>query len=751
MPETDPNLKAIVLGELQNSPEWESRTANAIKERAMAYRNEQGWEGPGQYRGGSWLHKRWIASRRWENDFSDRAGKTGLYSLSNMSLNMPASFIAAHHASIIKDLLSGDTWFDVAPEGAEDADPAIKLWGRYLQRVAKDKDMQSALKAATLGVMIRGEQFFKATDKVVVMWERRDVRVVIAPDAQGVNQPIKDTRGGFVTELDQWVAMPGDPSKQVLLRDAGVVMDAPYPTPPALSITLQSVMVQTNPSQGCDFASPYWGDMIFPLTDPDIRQSDLTGQVFDKCIDDLVDMFDPALRVPATFDAYCEACMNSAGTQILSDQSTALRNRGEEDRKIVPGEGAFSPRRYAEIWARVETTEIGTPAKDRRREDTFWLFDITDDDWRPLTYDYKRNVAPWLTDRRNPFGVIRINPVANRCYGMGYYEAMRDVSEVIDKNENRVEVAIGTSGNIVHRDRTATDEGMAGMPLEYRSTRVYSTVAGRDASESVHVTNVPCDIKEIEEARDHALARIQNEYGITSPEDAESSGLPAANTLGGMQILEKQASTRVRTREGEILGGEKEGLVAAIRDFSRIEAHKFDRMQAEKIFAPLKSAQDAAAQEQAQAIATGQPPQPIDPAMVPADNAAVLGQWIAKAGEHIDNFVTMQIADKTSSTVISQAQQAIQVGTQWETFGVQFGPDAQERWQDVFALILSKLDVPNPKSALKLTTPPPQQPIAPNGQPQQPSAAAGPGPTTGGVVTPPPQPLSPPQPGQGLQ
>jgi len=747
-------LQALTLGGLINSRAWEDKTVNDVLTRFDATRKEQGWDGPCRYIPNSYLHRRWVASRNYENDYTDRIGTLALFGVSNMSLGMPTSFANKHHFTICQDLLDGDNFFGTQPEGPEDQNPAVKLWERYLQRVAKDKGIQSKLKEAVLNCLKHGEAFAKITDKVVSLAATMEVRIAIQPNDTGGWDPILDSRGNKVTELDRWEPKPGDASKQILLRDPKVVLNVAAPGLPVFTPVTHPVEVITNPSRGCEIAFPYWADVVYSPLDDCIQQSDFVAHVYDLAPDDLALMLPPSQRTPA-FDEYYEHCLAGSGSGQLSDAATAILRRGEEDKRQDPGNTPFAKRRYAEVWARVETTEADVKAVLRRREDITILIDL--EDRRVIAYDRKLNAAPWLKDRRNPLRVMRINPVEKRAHGRGYFDELRDSASFIDKAWNREEVAISTSGNIITRDRTATEEGLAGRPLEFRSLRVYSMVPGRDHAEHLQVTNIPCEIKEITEAKNEELSRLQNDFGITTPADAEAAGLPAANTLGGVQILEKQANVRVKKREDELMGDENEGLTAIVKDFSEVEALGYDPLEADRLFKPLADAQAKAAQDQLQATAQAQaagapPPPPLDPAMVPADNAALLQQFITEAGDNISNCVVLQIAPKTSSAVIQETTQATQVLTAYHTFGQQFGPAAQAAAKPLFAMALAKLDVPNP-DAMLVTAPPPQPPpAAPNGQqPQQPTVTPGPGSAATPASTPPPKPLAPPAGGPGSQ
>ncbi len=745
--------RALIQGQLRMSPALESKTCETLLARWDAIRKEQGWRGPGEYERGSYLWQRYIAQRQYEYDFSHRKAMEGVFALENLTLNMPKDFIDQHANRAEQDLLGGDQWFGVKPEGPEDQDPALKLFERYLQRRAEEIGLRDMLKIGGIkGSLIRGDTIYKATDKVTIIRDTRELRVVVSPDDTGALQPVRDFNGELVTELDEWGPKVGDPSKIILLRDPRV--SKPSSSPPLLSATTMKVLAQSNPSRGCLLQLPYFADVGFPLTDPDIRQSDLVGHLFDMAPDDLMGMLPPSQRTDA-FKAYFEALLQgTAGVTLLSDERTAILARGEEDRVLTPEDNIFAPRRYVELWGRVEVTEEGTAPHLRRREDIMMLVDY--DLKYPIMYGYKWEALPWAKNRRNPFGVIRINPREKRATGMGYYEEMEDPSTFADKQHNRISIAIGLSGNQLFEDRSATTNRQAGKPLRFRSPDLNNLNPGRTSQEALSVVTIPCEIKEITAARDLMLNRMQAMKGIVTPATAGDSGFAAADTLGGMQILEKTSDVGVKQIEAHLMGGDTEGITAALRDFAEIEAFAFDPLAATKQFSALGEAQKQAAAEQAAAEAlalqTGaQPPPPLDPSLVPQDNVDVLQKWLAKNPDNLRNRLVVVLSPKNGSQIVSEAQQSIQVGTQWLTLGAQFGPEAQMRLQPLFKQILTKLEVQNIDQMLRPSTPlqPPPATTDANGQPQQP---AQPQPGSGGPppITPAAQPLKPASPGEGF-
>lgn len=718
MPDDSQRTKCLTQGSLVLTPELEAKITFDLLQRLDYEHRRMGWEGPGTYRPQSWLWQRWIASRMYEGDFNHRATSQGVYSVSNRSLNVPKDFIDTHFFRASQDLIGGETFFNVMPEGPEDQSPAVKLFERYLQRRAKMTSMQARMEQALKGPFIRGEMVYKATDRVVTVKEKREVRVVMNPG----NELARDSKGGIITELDKWDINPLDPGKKILLRDPQVSIAAN--AEPFLSPGTQEVLVEVNPSSGCQFDLPYWGDLVIPITGPNVRNADLVGHIYELALDDLADMLPENLRTPA-FDEYYKQKIDGPVNSTRTDEVTAILKRGEDKETEAPEITTFRPIRIAEIWARVEVTPPDTPATQRRRADICMLVDM-DLQW-PISYDYRYVAMPWAKDRRNPFDVIRINPVANRWYGMGYYEELKDAADYADKNYNRIEVDMMTSGNINFRDKNATEEGKAGRPVQFRSLAVNTLVTGKTKDEAFGTVIVPSQAAEIQGVLDRELQRMQASKGIITPAEAGQTGFAAADTLGGMQILEKTSDVQLKQRERELI----EGLTKALGDFAEIEAAYFDLNLAQKLFAPLSEQQQAEALEQAEAV----PPVGALPEVpeIPPDNVVLLTEWLSENQDNLRNRITVSVAPKNSSAIIEESNQVIAIIEKWHNLGMVYGPQAQEAAYDAFKTQLQQLGVQNPEKALKIVTPPQQ--VDANGQPVTAGPAKPPGATPTGVAS----------------
>jgi hypothetical protein len=677
--------KTCSIGSLRLDVERESALVQHAKMLLTHYRKQMGWEAAGRYRAGSWLWKRHIAERQYENDFNHRDVKGTIFGTTNMSWNIPKSFIDTHYTRVADDLLGSDSFFGTMPEGPEDQHPALKSLERYLQRRGQMVGLQELFKEAAKGAFKRGETIYKAIDKRKVTRQRRDVRVVMTPNDSGGQDVARDSRGDIITELDAWVPVPDNSAKKMLLRDPRVTMQAD--AEPLLSDKTQQVEVAVDTPTGCDIELPYFADIVVPITAPDL--SEFACHIFEMAPDDVIDMLAPAARTNSAEQWLDRKTKGGVLPGERSDQATAILARGELD-GLPPEKDSlsFAPVLMGEFWMRCDADGDG------KREHIGMLLDLNED-W-PIAYDFAGQLMPWTTNKVNPFGVIRINPVLKRWHGIGYYEELADHHTFVDKNYNRIEVEIAKSGNLMFENREATEEGKAGLPLRFRTLQTYKlSGVDRTAEDAVSVVTVSPQTAEITEIMDSTMQRLQTEKGMVTPANAELAGLDAANTAHGMDILKQVSDTQLREREAELMKGYNE----ALGDFADIEAANFDQAFAERVLRPMNDErQKLAAQGNSEVV----------------DALTELMQWLAENKDNLRNRVKIVLSKKSSTQVVEESKQTMEVIDRWFAYP----PQIQAVMKDVFTALLTALGVQNAE-ALLITTP--INPLTSNDPEQQPA------------------------------
>ena len=673
-------FKALALGTLRmKDAMMESRATQHCLESIAAYRSKMGWEGNGCYRYGSWLWKRWAASRMFEGDFSFRIIPGTLFGVSNLSMNMPKDFIDAHNNQSSDDMLGGDEFMDAHPEGPEDTDPAIGRFGRYIQRRGKLVGLREKLKEAKKGAFIRGECFVKTTRKRAVETAKRDVRLVMQP----TGEPAYDSRGCYITEDDVWVPMQGNPAKQCLQRDPRVSWPADVPL--IYSEDRRQVMAATESSGGADVGVVYFGDIVFDPT-KDTLQDNFVAHIYEMTPDKVLDMLPPAFRTPEAEEWYKRKTKNGAAPALRSDMAADVLARGEDKPDAnIDTSMTFAPVLLAECYLTADLDGDGRP------ERVCYLLDLNDQ--TPIIYEYTHEVMPWAPRKSNPFTVIRINPITMRVYGIGYYDELADMNEYCDKNTNRIEVEIAKSGNLLFENKSATQEGVAGLPLKFRTLQTYKLNGDNGGQPPVTVVTVVPQTTEIENTLDRTLQRLQTAKGTVTPANAESAGLDAANTLGGLEILQRTSDTQLKAREEELMVGTNEVLEA----FTQIEAGSMDWDLAAKLFRPVLKAAEARAAD---------PNQDTVEAVDPVED---LKRWILENADNIPQRVRTVLSRETPAQIIEQSTKVDETMAAWFVMP----PEVQKVMKETYARRLRALGEDNP-DAMLITL---KQPVMPEQQP----------------------------------
>ena len=639
----------------------------------------------------------------YETDFTHRAIPGTLYGTSNLSMNMPKDFIDTHNNRIQDDMFGGDEFFGLQPEGPEDTHPAMKLFERYLQRRArKPMNLREEMKQAVLGALKRGETVVTPTFKRTVQTQKRNVRILLQPDGSAA----LDSRGSFISELDQWQPVIDNPAKEYLVRDPRVIRPAGVVFP--LSERTVGIMQPIESIGGADIAIPYWGDIVTDIHAKDIRKA-YFARVYELYPDEVLDMLAPTARTAQVAEWLKQTRGHTPAKANRSDQVTEVVSRGELEPSAVLPDGndlQQAPRLIAEMYFQADLDGDG------RRENVCMVLDISQDSnpW-PVVYDYAHEVMPWAPESANPARVIRINPVENRWYGIGYYDELRDMHDYCDKLQNRNEIEIAKSGNLLFENREATEEGKAGMPLKFRTLQTFKKRGdSADGKAPVEVVTVTPQTAEIDAALDRTLQRLQAAKGAITPADAQTANLQAANTARGMEILQQTGDRQLKAREAEMLIG----INDVLGDMAEIEAHSLDLEFARKVFQAKDESEEVEA-EQPEA----QPTEEQAEGEPKPENALVLAQWLELNKGNIAGRVQVSLARKSPTQIIEQSKLVDETMAAW----FQMPPPVQEVMRDTYATRLRALDVQNPDAMLvtiPINSPNPNDPN--NGQ--QPGTAA---------------------------
>lgn len=696
-------------------------------------RQRMGWTSLGVYERGSWMWNRAVAMRRYQNDFGDRLSdpRMKLWRISNKSLNLISVTIDQHSAKLCKDFTSAG-FIGLKPRGPEDQSFILKPTEQYLAERANRVRLGRILREDGIkGCLRRGEAVFKALPNSRIRTIKQKTRILLNPKADGSGtEEARDSRGNLITEQDQWIPHSDDPSLEVLVRDPGT--QRPRGFVPTYSPKEVEVDVTVAEPFGSDISFPFWADFVADLDKPDLNACTIKAHLFECKPDDLWDMLPQSLLTPAAEQYWqmAKAPVGSDPMRLRAEQSYYRAKAGEQPETNEPAISTTAieeTRLYAEIWIRYDLDQ------DRHREDLCLLVDVAAN-W-PIRYDYAHEVLR-CQHRRHPFGVLVENQEDKRWYGMGHYQKYHDLAEEIDADINRLSIEKGKSGNLIFEKRDATEEGRAGLPLEFRSPRTYKLTNQNTGQTAVQVISVAPVTEAIESNLSNNLTAYMSRTGGVTPGDTQGAEL-AANTATGLQILQEVKNETVEAIREQIFDGITltDGIIGILRLFTELELTNLNPGEVKAQFGnariatgeqrpvmePVLDAQgvpmlDEQGQPMMQPVLQpvigpdGQPAvdaqgQPIaEPVMedVTVSIADTLSQWASTLKpEQIHHMVEM-VVTRSQSTQIIQTNENIQLTyDRFIKVGQLYGPEVQEIMKPSFVKMLLALDEKDPDAVLE--------------------------------------------------
>lgn len=532
-------------------------------------RQQMGWNGFGQYERASWLWRRAVASRRFADDFNDRLSDltSKLWRVSNKSLNLIGVTVRQHKAKLSRDFTSNG-FVAMKPRGTEDQNFILKPAEDYLgERILRTRLGRRIKEDGIGGGLIRGESVFKALPNTRTRTIRQQARVLLhlKPDGTGL-EPARDSNGGNITELDQWISHSEDDTLEVLVRDPKT--SRPKGGMPQYTEKPIEVKVTVAEPYGSDISFPFWADFVADLDKPDLNQCTLKAHLFEMKPDDLWDQL-PKHLLTKEAENYWQEVNAPAGSDAMrqrAEQSFYRWKQGEQpegNTSEIATENITETRLYAEIWIRYDLDG------DRHREDLCLLVDV-EAQW-PIAYDHAHEKLRSQT-RQHPFGVITENPEEKRWYGRGHYSVFHDLAEEIDADLNRLSIEKGKSGNLLFEKRQATEEGKAGLPIEFRSPRTFKLTDQNTAATALSVVTVQAQTEPIEASMSNNLTAYMARTGGVTPGDTQGEEL-AANTATGLQILQEVKNEVVEEIREQMFDGITltDGVIGLLRLFAEIE------------------------------------------------------------------------------------------------------------------------------------------------------------------------------------
>jgi len=503
------------------------------------------------YSKSGWLEKRNRAMREYMGNMDERKDPGSIFELSNITLNLPKRFVRITAARIYDSMLTSNPILGVTVEGKGDDYEVARVIERYAGHQIERCGIRTILREAETLACIRGETVVKTT------WERRVQRSKKRGEILIENgQPVRARDGNVVRRDDIWV---DDGDDLVLSRDNRVrLVKDTIPVWQEQEYDHYRITFD-----GLEASCIDHRDFICSTTEKDIHSADFVAVRMDMELDKVIAMLAPVKDSLQTRETI-RKMRASADPESRQESMKPELFRGEESRS----RDALPLCELAEVYLRVVLQDDGIA------DEIALLVDTRND--QILAYDYLDNVSP--TGQR-PLRVIRMEPVPHRWYGTGFYELFADRHKFCDLFINRVNLAASLSGNIKIENPMATEEGMAGEPIEFGTNKTYRLREGFAAEDVFKVITIPNDAAASENLLNMLMQVTQLEAGIVSAGDHGLAGLPAASLATGIRSLDRVANVLLKNMLFDVV----EGFEAVLKDCVALTLHNYDPLDAERL------------------------------------------------------------------------------------------------------------------------------------------------------------------------
>lgn len=595
----------------------------------------------------------------YEQNFDWREPINLLFKESNLSMNLPMTPVNQHGDKMCNDLVGSPVFFAPVAEGLEDENPAIDVLMQRLKSRAKEIGLHETAKKATIGALVRGQEVVR-----MGLSEGYYLKPTLVSNVTLDGKVIKDSRGVPVSSKDVWIADPANPDIQILERDPAVQV----PKGAALAISRPKVVMQrVSRDAGTEATIIHYGDFFCDLNAPSLDASAIKGHVFAANAADLMLGYDPDSYEKGAKE-YIEAAAKGNLTGGMDGSPYAVRadtfraRDGETEDTTKPAdtiEGRYRRRVYADVWIRYDADGDGYA------EDIYCLMDV--DAQIPVHYEYAAIILPWLqSEHPHPYTVLRIFPKLHRWTGRGFYELLDPFAQFSDKMFNRIEVDSSTSGNVVFENPLATDQGVDGEGIQFRTRTAYTLRPNYTADDAMSVKTVePSNLEIFNSMLEAMRGRAEIAAGLTSPSEATVTDVPGQDTLGVAKIMENTSNQSLRAREAEIVAGLSDMLNA----FISIE-----------VYAVLNT------------------PGGLESLIrqVGEEKAALLVEWLKTKGDEVTDYLEVSLTKAHSSQIIETAEATINVLNQFAAMP----PPLQAAMMTEYVNILKGMGNPNPEATL---------------------------------------------------
>lgn len=663
----------LIQSSIGMTPEALDELAQYIKRRVTFEREECGWKENRAFTANSLFDKWANYERMAEQDFAQRAVAGSIFEDSNLTQNLPYTIGSQHHDRITRDLLDSPRFFDIAPEGEEDArlqalimdlqPPEAAMEPGVQMPTTVEKPTETLMRLLFQESRRRGfaEKLSMAVKKALFIghtillpeYERRTVPRRVALSAWLVNgQTIKDSKGEVVMADRAFIADPEslDPEQAELILQDDPAIRLPAGTIVTASKQRYGVTRMETISNGCNLQSVYWADFVIPQT-ATWEDADFRGHFYRSTVDGVM-------------SSYSKQHWTKEGFKYFKRHKDGELSRNPQTTTVTATEWVEA--RGETFLSRDNNATSLSMKAPHQRSYLNWcgLYDADGDgyaepifvqlDWEDMTIIRLEavNVAfPWLQKgETHPYECMTVFPVEARWYGLSYYEVYKSWHEFVDLCWNRGNLDIENSGNIFFRNRGAFVNPVDADNIGFRTPTVFDlmqNVRGSDAFGAVQVTPMS---QPVFEAMDRTIQRIQSHGSTMGAADPQTAALPATDTLGGLNKVLEQGDVFVSARERELVPA----LNRAIRALANIKVHA------------VKS----------------DPKEAID--LVGKERSGVLLQFLEQLPGHLSDYLEVNLSKAFGAGQAQIAQSLVAVAKDWITLPSMYKPQFRALYERVF-------------------------------------------------------------------
>jgi len=257
-----------------------------------------------------------------------------------------------------------------------------------------------------------------------------------------------------------------------------------------------------------------------------------------------------------------------------------------------------------------------------------------------------------------------MEPIPSRWYGTGFYELFSDRHKFCDLFLNRVNVAASLSGNIKIENPNATEEGLAGEPIEFGTDKTYRLRDGYTAEDVFKAIPIPNDSAPSKAMLDTMLQTTQLEAGIVSAGDSALSSMPSSGLATGIRSMDRIANALFKL----VLFDFRGSFNAILNDLVPLILAQYDENDAIKLMGEEESARLKRYR---------------DISILPYK-------------------VKLQLSATKDQDMIANLTQALEMLIRWGSLE----PEARERLREIVVKIISLMGVDNTEKALGAIVPP---------------------------------------------